>query len=138
MHPLNSTGLVCMSAQNGGTKETLLERNNSFSHTVSATCSTGSLEAKGPSPHVLQSEFWKAVDGPCVRRASRVAGQKGAEEQIPLLAVIHPRDAEEILQYALNLVPVCTKSGMANIALLGESESKVEVCVCCCCTRNET
>lgn len=127
-----------MSAQNGGKKETLLERNNLFSHTVSATCSTGSLEAKGPSPRVLQSEFWKAVDGPCVGRASRVAGQKGVEEQIPLLAVIHPCDAEEILQYALNLVPVCTESGMANIALLGESESKVEVCVCCCCTRNET
>lgn len=52
--------------------------------------------------------------------------------------MIHPHDAEEILQCALNLVPVCTGSGMAKIALLEESKSKAEVCVCCCCTRNET
>lgn len=86
----------------------------------------------------LQSEFWKAADVRCVGRAFGVTGQKGVEEQIPPLAVIHPRDAEEILRYALNLVPVCTESGMAKIALLGESKSKVEVCVCCCCIRNET
>lgn len=127
-----------MSAQNGGKKKTLLERNNLFSQPVSAICSTGSLETKGPLPRALQSEFWKAVDRRCIGRASRVTGQKGVEEQIPPLALIHPRDAEEILQYALNLVPVCTESGMAKIALLGESKSKVEVCICCCCTRNET
>ena len=78
------------------------------------------------------------MDGRCVGRAFRVTSQKGVEEQIPRLAMIHPRDAEEILQYALNLVPVCTESGLAKIALLGESKSKVEVCVCCCCTRNKT
>lgn len=163
MHPLNSAGLVCMSAQNGGKERDLIRKKQflfkmcalyprcpilmfwgkkSFDFcthlTVSATCSTGSPEAKRPLPCALQTELWKAVDGRFVGRAFRVTGQKGVEEQIPPLATSHPRNAGEILQCALNLVPVCTESGMAKIALLGESKSKVEVCVCCCCTRNET
>lgn len=55
-----------------------------------------------------------------------VTGRKGVEEQIPLSAMIHPYDAEEILQYTLNLIPVCTESGMAITALLVESKSKVK------------
>lgn len=105
---------------------------------MSVTCSTGSLEAKGPLSYVSQNEFWKALEWCCVGRASRVPGQVGVEEQLPPLAAMHPCGAEEILRYALSLVPVCTECGMGEIALLGESKSKVDVCVCCCCTRNET
>lgn len=81
---------------------------------------------------VLESEFWDVVDERCVGRAFRETGQRGVEELLPPLAIVHP-DAEE-LPPALHLVPVGAASGMAKIPLLGERKSQVEVCVCCCCT----
>lgn len=145
MHPLHPTGLVSVSAQNGGKIKNFLERNFLFKeHALNPPDFEGKKRDFGCCTHltrylqpvgikgVLESEFWAGVDKRCVGRAFRATGQQGVEEQLPLLAVVHP-DAEEIPR-ALHLVPVGAASGMAKTPLLGERKSQVEVCVCCCCT----
>lgn len=115
MHPLHSTGLLSVSAQNGGKEKELPRKKLSFqsarststgflgekkrfwllhpSHTVPAACGD-----KG----VLESEFCEVVDERCAGRALDQQANKGSKSSFPRwpLSVL---DAEEILP-ALHLV----------------------------------